>query len=58
MEQVMSVVNWIIANYQPVISGVIALLSGVIAICLLIPGEQPEKALQGVVDFLSKFSKK
>lgn len=34
------------------------ILSGLIAIFLLIPGEQPEKFLQQVVDLLAKISKK
>lgn len=58
MEQVLAIVNWVVANYQVIITALVAILSGVIGICLLIPGEQPEKALQGIVDFLSKFSKK
>lgn len=40
------------------VGAVTALLTAVIAICQLIPGDQPEKTLQGIVDFLSKFSKK
>lgn len=36
----------------------LALLTAVIAIALVIPGEQPEKALSAVVEFLKKFSKK
>lgn len=35
-----------------------ALLTAVIAVCQLIPGDQPEKTLQTIVDFLSKFSRK
>lgn len=58
MDTVMSIFNFILANYQAILSGVTGLLSAIIAIALIIPGEQPEKALQGVVDFLSKFSKK
>lgn len=58
MQALMNIVNFITANYQSIISASIALLSGVIAVCLLIPGPQPEKALQGVVDFISKFSVK
>lgn len=50
--------QWAIASGPNLISAITAILSAVIALCLLIPGEQPEKALQGVVDFLSKFSKK
>lgn len=38
------------------IAAIVAFLTGVIAISLLIPGEQPEKALQGIVDFLKKLS--
>lgn len=34
------------------------ILAGLIGICLIIPGEQPEKALQKALDFLKKFSKK
>lgn len=41
--------------YIGLLNGVLA---AVIAICLVIPGEQPEKALTGIVAFLTKFSKK
>lgn len=58
MQVLMNIVNFITANYQQIISASIALLSGVIAVCLLIPGDAPEKQLQGVVNFLSKFSVK
>lgn len=37
---------------------VVSALSALIAVGLMIPGDFPEKQLQGVVDFLSKFSKK
>ena len=40
------------------VSAVVALLSGIIAVSMMIPGEQPEKALKGAVEFLEKFSKK
>lgn len=54
----MEFLKFVAEHIPEIISAVVALLSGVIAICLLIPGEQPEKALQGVVDFLKKFSLK
>jgi hypothetical protein len=50
--------NFILAHGPEIISAIVGVLSGIIGICLLIPGDQPEKALQGIVDFLSKFSKK
>lgn len=40
------------------IGAITALLTAVIAIAQLIPGDQPEATLQKVVDFLSKFSRK
>ncbi len=36
----------------------VALLSAVIAVASLIPGDEPENTLQKIVDFLSKFSRK
>lgn len=58
MDTLIAIFNFIALNYQMVLASVVAILTAVIAICLVIPGEQPEKALQGVVDFLTKFSKK
>jgi hypothetical protein len=54
----MAVLEWILANYQAVIAAVVAVMTGVIGISLLIPGEQPEKTLQKIVEWLSAFSKK
>ena len=35
-----------------------AALTALIALFMVIPGEQPEKFLQQLVDFISKYSKK
>lgn len=51
-------IQFLLANYQAIIAGIVAILGGIITICLLIPGPQPEKALQSIVDFLTKFSAK
>jgi hypothetical protein len=40
------------------LGALVALLSAVIAVASLIPGDEPENTLQKVVDFLSKFSRK
>lgn len=40
------------------VGALVALLSAVIAIASLIPGDEPEATLRKVVDFLSKFSRK
>lgn len=36
----------------------VLVLNGLITVCLFIPGPEPEKFLQTIVDFLTKFSKK
>lgn len=58
MEFLGQALAWIVANYQAVITAVVAILTGLIGIFMLIKGDQPEKALQGIVDFLAKFSRK
>lgn len=58
MEGFLKVFSFIVAHYQEIITSLVAIFTGVIAICLIIPGEQPEKFLQSVVDFISKFSSK
>lgn len=58
MNTLISIVKFVADNYQAIITGVVATLTGVISLCMLIPGDQPEKALQAIVDFLSKFSRK
>ena len=50
--------SFIVENFHVIISAVTMVLSGIIAIALLIPGDEPEKTLQSVLDFLTQFSKK
>ena len=58
MEKLLEIGKWILANYETILGNVSVILAAVIAISLLIPGEQPEKFLQKVLDFIKKFSKK
>ena len=48
----------ILSQIGPIVAALVGVCSALISLFLLIPGPQPEKALQGVVDFLAKFSKK
>ena len=50
--------NWVLANWSVVLNAIVALLTGVIAVAMLFPSDQPEKFLQSVVDFIKKFSAK
>jgi hypothetical protein len=58
MEKAIEIVKIAIERGPEIIAAVMAFLSGVIAVSLLIPGEQPEKALKSVVAFLEKMSRK
>lgn len=47
-----------LAHIQEIVGAVAMVFTGLIVIFSFIPGEQPEKALRGIVDFISRFSKK
>lgn len=48
----------IMAKAQDILGQVVVIITALIAIFMVIPGDQPEKALQKVLDFIKKFSKK
>lgn len=58
MDKILEIAKFVGANYQAIITAVVAVLAALVGLFTLIPGDQPEKALQGIVDFLSKFSAK
>ncbi len=58
MDKVLEYAKWAFENGPQFVTAIVAVLTALIALFLLIPGDQPEKALKGVVDFLSKFSLK
>lgn len=58
MEQIIVIGSWLVTEGPHVLSAIIGVLTAIIGLAMLIPGEQPEKALQKAVDFLSKYSKK
>lgn len=58
MQTVLDIVNFVAAHAGAIVGGVLGLFTSALAIALIVPGEQPDKFLQGVVDFVSKFSRK
>jgi hypothetical protein len=58
MEQVISIVKVVVEKAPEYLAAIDAVILAAIALCLLIPGEQPEKALRAVADMLAKFSRK
>lgn len=53
-----AILSWVVASGPNLVTAILAVLVALIGVFSLIPGEQPDKALQAVVDFLSKFSLK
>lgn len=45
-------------NFDTIVSSVVMILMGVTAIAMIVPGDQPDKTLQKIIDILSKFSRK
>lgn len=58
MAQIMPIVQWCLAHWVDVLHAVSALCGGLIAIFVLIPGDQPEATLQKIVDLIAKISVK
>lgn len=48
----------ILMQIPEILGQIVIALSALLAISLIIPGEQPDKTLQAIVDFLKKISKK
>ena len=49
--------QFILEHGLQLLGAVAGVCSALVALFLLIPGEQPEKFLQSVVDFLARFSR-
>lgn len=58
MAEIMVWVNWAIASGPNLLAAIVSMLSAMIVVASLIPGDHPDKELQAAVDFLAKFSKK
>lgn len=58
MEILLEFGKWLITNYESVVTAIVAVIMGVIGIATLIPGPEPERTLQKIVDFLRGISRK
>ena len=58
MEQVFAVIKYVGQHWQEILGALGALFMALIAIFAMIPGPQPEKFLQSIVNIISKFSVK
>lgn len=58
MSNLISIVQWLVGNWSGLLNSIIAILTALVVFFMLIPGDQPEKALQAIVNFIKKFSLK
>ena len=54
----MELIIALLKNIGPFVAALVGVLTALIALFMIIPGDQPEKSLQAAVDFLKKFSLK
>ncbi len=63
MDSIINIVNLVVsfihsAGISQWVTAVVSLLSALIAVSLLIPGDSPDKQLKAALDFVLKFSRK
>lgn len=58
MEKLIEIGQWLVVFGPELLAAIAAVLTGVIGVALLIPGDEPETTLKKVVGWLEKFSRK
>lgn len=53
----MTILAFIMANWMAVLAAINGVLVALIAVFVLIPGPEPERTLQKIVDFIAKISR-
>ena len=54
----MDIITNILNNWQAYLGVITAVLAAAIAVATVIPGDEPEKTLQKIVDFIASVSRK
>lgn len=54
----MDIITNILNNWQAYLGVITAVLAAAIAVATVIPGDEPERTLQKIVDFISNLSRK
>ena len=54
----MDLITHLLNNWQSYLGVVTAVLAAAIAVATVIPGDEPEKTLQRIVDFIQSISRK
>jgi hypothetical protein len=56
--QGMDIISNIATNWQQYVGILTAVLTAAVAVATVIPGDEPERTLQKIVDFISQISRK
>lgn len=54
----MEIIQNLVTNWQSYLGVLVTVLGAAIAVATLIPGDEPERTLQKIVDFISQISRK
>ena len=54
----MELITHLLNNWQSYLGVITAVLAAAIAVATVIPGDEPERTLQRIVDFISQISRK
>ena len=54
----MEIITHLLTNWQSYVGVLTACLAAAIAVASVIPGDEPERTLQKIVDFISQISRK
>ena len=54
----MDLITHVLSNWQQYLGVVTAVLAAAIAVATVIPGDEPEKSLQRIVNFIQSISRK
>lgn len=57
-EEMTVIIGYLVEHWEEILQIVSGVVGVAMAIALLVPGAQPEKTLQKIVDFIAKFSRK
>lgn len=58
MEVLLKAGEWVLTFGPELISALVLILTGVAGVAMMVPGDEPEKTLKAIAEWLAKFSRK
>lgn len=58
MNSILDLVHGLLGNWDSLLGKASAIVAALLSIAMIIPGDQPDKVLQSLLDFIKKYSKK